>query len=44
MLTFAPLKKEVMFNKRVKIKELLTQEPAGQEITVMPVLDRKSVV
>ena len=24
-----------MFNKRVKIKELLTQEPAGQEVTVM---------
>ena len=24
-----------MFNQRVKIKELLMQEPAGQEITVM---------
>ncbi|HKZ64809.1 MAG TPA: asparagine--tRNA ligase [Chitinophagaceae bacterium] len=24
-----------MFNKRIKIKELLTQEPAGQEVTVM---------
>ncbi len=24
-----------MFNKRVKIKELLTQEPTGQEVTVM---------
>lgn len=24
-----------MFNKRIKIKELLSQEPAGQEITVM---------
>ena len=24
-----------MFNKRVKIKELLSQEPAGQEVTVM---------
>src|SRR5204863_6913273 len=24
-----------MFNKRVKIKELLMQEPAGQEVTVM---------
>lgn len=35
MLTFAPLKKEIMFNKRVKIKELLTGEPAGQEVTIM---------
>lgn len=24
-----------MFNKRIKIKELLAQEPAGQEVTVM---------
>ena len=24
-----------MFNKRIKIKELLTQEPAGQQVTVM---------
>ena len=24
-----------MFNKRIKIKELLTQEPTGQEVTVM---------
>ena len=24
-----------MFNKRIKIKELLSQEPAGQEVTVM---------
>src|SRR5687768_4942847 len=35
MLTFAPLKKDVMLNKRVKIKELLTQEPANQEVIVM---------
>ncbi|MGZ8540016.1 MAG: asparagine--tRNA ligase, partial [Chitinophagaceae bacterium] len=27
--------KQIMFNKRVKIKELLTQAPANQEITVM---------
>ncbi|MFZ1264136.1 MAG: OB-fold nucleic acid binding domain-containing protein, partial [Chitinophagaceae bacterium] len=24
-----------MFNKRIKIKELLAQEPTGQEVTVM---------
>jgi asparaginyl-tRNA synthetase len=24
-----------MFNNRIKIKELLTQEPQGQEVTVM---------
>ncbi len=24
-----------MFNKRIKIKELLAQEPAGQQVTVM---------
>src|SRR5688500_15651263 len=35
MLTVAPLKKDVMLNKRVKIKELLTQEPANQEVIVM---------
>jgi asparaginyl-tRNA synthetase len=26
---------QVMFNKRIKIKELLAQEPAGQQVTVM---------
>lgn len=35
LLTFAPLKKAAMFNKRIKIKEVLTQEPSGQEVTVM---------
>jgi asparaginyl-tRNA synthetase len=34
-LTFAALKFEKMFNKRIKIKELLAQEPTGQEVTVM---------
>ena len=37
-LTFAGrnnLKPWSMFNKRIKIKELLNQEPAGQEVTVM---------
>jgi asparaginyl-tRNA synthetase len=29
------LKFDVMFNRRVKIKELLAQEPRGQEVTVM---------
>lgn len=33
--TFAPRKTVTMFNKRIKIKELLAQEPAGQEVTVM---------
>ena len=33
--TFAPRKKKAMFNKRIKIKELLAQEPQGQEVTVM---------
>ncbi len=28
-------KKEQMFNKRIKIKDLLAQEPQGQEVTVM---------
>lgn len=32
---FAPRKKNKMFNKRIKIKELLAQEPTGQEVTVM---------
>lgn len=32
---FAPRKKDKMFNKRIKIKELLAQEPAGQEVVVM---------
>lgn len=34
-LTFAPRKTFFMFNKRIKIRELLAQEPAGQEVTVM---------
>lgn len=34
-LTFARLKKIIMFHKRIKIKDLLTQEPKGQEVTVM---------
>jgi len=33
--TFAPRKTAIMFNKRIRIKELLVQEPAGQEVTVM---------
>lgn len=32
---FAPPKKNKMFNKRIKIKELLAMEPQGQEVTVM---------
>jgi len=32
---FAPRKKDKMFNKRIRIKELLVQEPVGQEVTVM---------
>lgn len=32
---FAPRKKNKMFNKRIKIKELLSQEPSGQQVTVM---------
>ena len=35
MLYLCPSQKKVMFNKRVKIKELLTREPVGQEVTVM---------
>jgi asparaginyl-tRNA synthetase len=30
-----PSKKDKMFNKRIKIKELLSQEPTGQQVTVM---------
>jgi asparaginyl-tRNA synthetase len=30
-----PSKKDKMFNKRIKIKELLAQEPTGQQVTVM---------
>jgi asparaginyl-tRNA synthetase len=33
--TFAALKQKGMFNKRIKIKDLLAQEPQGQEVTVM---------
>ena len=33
--TFAPRKTAIMFNKRIRIKELLAQDPAGQEVTVM---------
>jgi asparaginyl-tRNA synthetase len=32
---FAPRKKGKMFNKRIKIKELLSQEPTSQQVTVM---------
>src|SRR5258705_2872993 len=35
VLIFAPRKKNKMFNKRIKIKELLAQEPTGQQVTVM---------
>jgi asparaginyl-tRNA synthetase len=35
MFYLCPRKKTTMFNKRIKIKELLAQEPAGQEVTVM---------
>ena len=34
-LIFALFKFYRMFNKRVKIRELLAQEPTGQEVTVM---------
>lgn len=34
-LTFATLKISGMFNNRIKIKDLLAQEPQGQEVTVM---------
>ncbi|MFM2339031.1 MAG: asparagine--tRNA ligase [Bacteroidota bacterium] len=30
-----PVSLRTMFNKRIKIKDLLTQEPAGQQVTVM---------
>jgi len=32
---FAHRKRDKMFNKRIKIKELLAQEPTGQEVNVM---------
>ncbi len=35
MIIFAPLKTKAMFNKRIRIKELLAMEPQGQEVTVM---------
>ena len=35
MFYLCPRKKKNMFNKRIKIKELLAQEPTGQEVTVM---------
>jgi asparaginyl-tRNA synthetase len=35
MIIFANLKKEAMFNKRVKVKELLSSEQTGQQVTVM---------
>ena len=34
-LTFATLKNKGMFNKRIKIREILGMEPASQEVTVM---------
>lgn len=35
LIIFAPLKSKGMFNKRIRIKELLAMEPQGQEVTVM---------
>ena len=32
---FAAPQRRIMFNKRIKIKELLLQEPTGQQVTVM---------